>query len=68
MPYDLFISYSRRDNASGRITELKNRNEADYRAFAKEDLRCFFDLEDIRRAAALFLGSGGFAESMKAEG
>jgi hypothetical protein len=47
MPYDLFISYSRRDNASGRITELKQRIEADYRAFAKEDLRCFFDLEDI---------------------
>ena len=25
MPYDLFISYSRRDNARGRITELKER-------------------------------------------
>ncbi len=48
MPYDLFISYSRRDNANGRIAELKQRIEADYRAFAQEDLRCFFDLEDIR--------------------
>lgn len=47
MSYDLFISYSRRDNTSGRITELKRRIESDYRAFAKEDLRCFFDLEGI---------------------
>jgi hypothetical protein len=47
MPYDIFISYSRRDNKGGRITELKQRIEADYRKFAKEELRCFFDMEDI---------------------
>jgi tetratricopeptide (TPR) repeat protein len=45
--YDLFISYSRQDNLRGRITELKERIEADYRDFAHEDLRCFFDLTEI---------------------
>jgi tetratricopeptide (TPR) repeat protein len=48
MPYDLFISYSRKDNATGHITELKTRIEDDYRAFTKDDLRCFFDVEDIQ--------------------
>jgi len=48
MPYDIFISYSRRDNKGGRITELKQRIEADYREIAKEELQCFFDMEDIR--------------------
>ena len=33
MPYDLFISYSRRDNAQGRITELRDWIEADHRQF-----------------------------------
>jgi hypothetical protein len=47
MSYDLFISYSRRDNALGRITELKNRIKADYREFAHDELCFFFDLEDI---------------------
>ena len=47
MPYDIFISYSRRDNAQGRVTELKERIEADYRAFAGEELNCFFDRDDI---------------------
>lgn len=46
MPYDLFISYSRKDNASRRITELKKHIEADYHVFAKEDLRCFFNLKE----------------------
>ena len=31
--YDLFISYARRDNAQGRVAELKTHIEADYRAF-----------------------------------
>ncbi len=47
MAYDLFISYSRRDNTTGRITEFKQQIEADYREFACENLRCFFDIEDI---------------------
>jgi tetratricopeptide (TPR) repeat protein len=47
MPYDLFISYSRRDDQQGQVRALKEQIEADYRSFAKEDLRCFFDTEDI---------------------
>jgi tetratricopeptide (TPR) repeat protein len=47
MPYDLFISYSRRDDKQGQVRALKEQIEADYCSFAKEDLRCFFDTEDI---------------------
>jgi hypothetical protein len=43
MPHDLFISYSRRDDKQGQVRALKEQIEADYRSFAKEDLRCFFD-------------------------
>jgi len=48
MPYDIFISYSRRDNQTHRITELKERIEADYRTFSGEELHCFFDIEEIK--------------------
>jgi len=41
MPYDLFISYSRRDNANNRVTELKNQIETDYLEFAKEPITIF---------------------------
>jgi len=44
---DLFISYSRRDNETGRITELKERIEADYLEFTGEPLQCFFDVGSI---------------------
>lgn len=47
MPYDLFISYSRKDNQNHRITELKERIAADYQKFSGEPLRCFFDLDAI---------------------
>lgn len=47
MPYDLFVSYARRDNSSGRVTQLKQRIEKNYHAYAKEQLRCFFDLDEI---------------------
>jgi len=47
MPYDLFISYSRRDNQQSRITELKEQIEADYREFSGEELNCFFDVSEI---------------------
>jgi tetratricopeptide (TPR) repeat protein len=47
MSYDLFISYSRRDDKKGQVSTLKEQIEADYRSFAKEELRCFFDLKDI---------------------
>ena len=49
MPYDLFISYSRRDNVQGRITELKTRIEDDYRQFTGgQGLRVFLDTHDIK--------------------
>ncbi|MCX6249886.1 MAG: hypothetical protein NTX61_03955 [Bacteroidetes bacterium] len=38
MPYDLFISYSQKDNSTGRVTELKERIEAGYLDFAKVEL------------------------------
>jgi hypothetical protein len=41
MPYDLFISYSRRNNANNRVTELKTQIESDYLEFAKEPLTIF---------------------------
>jgi tetratricopeptide (TPR) repeat protein len=47
MPYDLFISYSRDDDKRGQVRALKEQIESDYRSFAGEELRCFFDLEDI---------------------
>ena len=47
MPYDLFISYSRRDNAQGRITQLVERIKADFAPFAKRELVPFFDHQEI---------------------
>jgi len=48
MQYDLFISYSREDNLTNRVTELKEKIEADYLEFAKEELKCFFDKHEIK--------------------
>lgn len=47
MPYDLFISYSRRDNERGQVTALKAQIESSFRAFAGRDLRVFFDTHEI---------------------
>ena len=47
MSYDIFISYSRLDNQRGQVSALKEQIEADYRGFANEELRCFFDVKDI---------------------
>ena len=50
MPYDLFISYSRRDNAPGRITELVECIKQDFASFEGmqgRELRVFFDRQDI---------------------
>ena len=47
MPYDLFVSYSRKDNLQGWVTDLIAQITCDYRRFAGEDLRCFFDLAEI---------------------
>lgn len=46
--YDLFISYCRRDDENQQVTELKKQIEADYLQFSGEELRCFFDLDEIR--------------------
>ena len=46
MSYDLFISYSRRDNADGRITQLVKRIKANFEAFGgrpERPLQVFFD-------------------------
>ena len=47
MSYDLFVSYSRRDNEQGRVTELVERIKADFDAFAGRPLQPFFDVSDI---------------------
>ncbi|MEK6287721.1 MAG: toll/interleukin-1 receptor domain-containing protein [Acidobacteriota bacterium] len=48
MPYDLFISYSRRDNEQRRITEFVERIGRDFESFAGRPLRPFFDITDIQ--------------------
>ncbi len=47
MEYDLFISYARRDNTEGRVTELVNRIREDFAAFASRPLNPFFDVDEI---------------------
>ena len=50
MPYDLFISYSPRDNARGQITELVERMQQDFASFEGmqgRELHVFFDLQEI---------------------
>ena len=47
MPYDLFVSYSRRDNKRGQVTALKARVEASFSAFSGRDLQVFFDAHEI---------------------
>lgn len=48
MSYDLFISYSRKDNFNGQITALKLQIEKDYKAIKPyRNLVCFFDTADI---------------------
>ena len=47
LPYDLFISYARRDNQDGRVTQLVERIQQDFTAFAGRPLRLFFDQHAI---------------------
>ena len=47
MPYDLFISYSRRDNQQERITQLVDRIKQEFALFAHRELNPFFDREEI---------------------
>ena len=48
MSYDIFISYSRRDNSDGRITNLVKRIEQDFEDFAERPLVSFFDVDEIK--------------------
>ena len=48
MAYDLFISYSRRDNRDGRITELVDRIREDFPRYADRELNPFFDRHSIQ--------------------
>lgn len=47
MSYDLFVSYSRRDNTQGRITQLVEHIQTDFAAFAGRQLVPFFDATEI---------------------
>lgn len=50
MSYDLFISYSRRDNMHGRITELVDRIKQGFpssRGMLGRELNVFFDQDEI---------------------
>jgi tetratricopeptide (TPR) repeat protein len=48
MPYDLFVSYARRDNENGRVSQLVDRIGGDFESFAGRPLRIFFDQDEIR--------------------
>lgn len=47
MPFDLFVSYSRRDNAQDRVSQLVEQIRTDYREFAGRELNPFFDVAAI---------------------
>jgi len=47
MSFDLFVSYSRRDNEQGQVTGLLECIKADFDAFAGRPLRSFFDVNQI---------------------
>ena len=48
MAYDIFVSYSRKDNQQGRVSELVQHIQDDYQRFAVEKLSCFFDVTEIK--------------------
>jgi hypothetical protein len=48
MPYDLFISYCRRDNDQGQVAQLKAQIESSFHAFAGREIRFFFDTHEIQ--------------------
>ncbi|MFI5459891.1 MAG: toll/interleukin-1 receptor domain-containing protein [Isosphaerales bacterium] len=48
MPCDVFVSYSRRDNTNGRVTELVEHIAGDDRQLCGEALLYFFDKHDIQ--------------------
>jgi tetratricopeptide (TPR) repeat protein len=47
MSYDLFISYSRRDNERGQVAALAEQVKTAFRAFAGRELPVFFDVREI---------------------
>ncbi|MGA2224131.1 MAG: hypothetical protein ABSH41_06805 [Syntrophobacteraceae bacterium] len=47
MPYALFMSYSRRDNQHGRVTQLVEHIQADFAAFAGRTLVSSFNATEI---------------------
>src|SRR5438552_1486644 len=47
MPYDLFISYARRDNERGQVAALKLQIESSFRAFGGRDLQVCFETHEI---------------------
>ncbi len=46
--YDVFISYSRKDNAGGWVSGLRDAIYEDFREFSAEPFRIFFDASEIR--------------------
>ncbi len=48
MLYDLFISYARKDNTTGKITELKEKIESLYNKTTERKLKVFFDTSEIK--------------------
>jgi hypothetical protein len=49
--YDLFVSYSHKDNAQGQVTALVEAIKREYAAFSQEPLREFFDDREIKDGA-----------------
>lgn len=45
--YELFISYSRKDDTGGWVTGLRDVILADHRRFSSEPMRIFFDHVEI---------------------
>jgi len=48
MPYDLFISYSRRDNESGQVAALASEIMTAFRTFAGREGSVFLDTHEIQ--------------------
>jgi hypothetical protein len=47
MPWDIFISYSRRDNTDGRVTQIIKRIQSEFEVTAGRPLKVFYDKADI---------------------
>ena len=60
MPYDIFISYSRRDNEQGRITQLVERLQRDFAPFAN---RACCSPVFLRRISGASIASGSLSNT-----